>query len=43
VADVLERMNKKEEAVRWYQKSLPLIKIPELKTEVEKRIAQLKQ
>jgi tetratricopeptide (TPR) repeat protein len=43
VADVLERMNKKEEAVRWYQKSLPLIRIPELKTEVEKRIAQLKQ
>lgn len=43
VADVYERMNNKEEAVLWYTKSLPLIKIPELKQEVEKRISQLKQ
>ena len=43
VADVYERMNKKKEAALWYEKSLLLIKIPELKQEVEKRISQLKQ
>jgi tetratricopeptide (TPR) repeat protein len=43
VADVYERMNKKAEAIQWYEKSLPLITIPELKQEVEKRISQLRQ
>lgn len=43
VADVYERMNNKAEAIQWYEKSLPLITIPELKQEVEKRVSQLRQ
>jgi hypothetical protein len=30
-------------AVEWYKKSLPLIGIPNLKDEVEKRIAELEK
>jgi tetratricopeptide (TPR) repeat protein len=43
VAEIYERMDKKEDAIKWYQKSLPHINIPGLKEEVEKRIAQLKK
>jgi tetratricopeptide (TPR) repeat protein len=42
LADTYERMNKKEEAVKAYQKALPYITIPEMKKEVEKRINDLK-
>lgn len=42
LADTYEKMDKKEEAVLWYKSSLPYINNQEIKTEVEKRIAQLK-
>jgi predicted Zn-dependent protease len=42
LADTYERMNKKDEAVKAYQKALPQISIPEMKKEVEKRITDLK-
>lgn len=42
LADTYERMNRKEEAAAAYQKALPLVTLPEMKKEVEKRIAQLK-
>jgi tetratricopeptide (TPR) repeat protein len=42
LADTYEKMDKKEEAVQAYKASLPFINNPEMKTEVEKRIAQLK-
>jgi tetratricopeptide (TPR) repeat protein len=41
LADVYERKNEKKEAAAWYQRSLPLIQIPELKQEVEKRVKEL--
>jgi tetratricopeptide (TPR) repeat protein len=41
LADVYERKEEKKEAAVWYQRSLPLIQIPALKTEVEKRVAEL--
>jgi tetratricopeptide (TPR) repeat protein len=41
LADTYERMNKKDEAIRAYQKALPHITIPEMKKEVEKRINDL--
>ena len=41
-AETAEQIGNKDEAVKWYEKSLPLIKIPELKQEVEARIAKLK-
>jgi len=41
IADTYERMDKKAEAKEWYQKSLPHIRIPGLKQEVEKRINEL--
>jgi tetratricopeptide (TPR) repeat protein len=43
IAEAYEQMKKKPEAMEWYQKSLPLIKNPEAKKEVEKRIDQLKK
>jgi tetratricopeptide (TPR) repeat protein len=44
VADVYERMQNKEGALEWYQKSLPFTKDkPELRKEVEARITQLKK
>lgn len=43
VADVAEQMGNKQEAIEWYQKSLPLINIAEMKKEVEARIAELKK
>ncbi|HVF98146.1 MAG TPA: hypothetical protein VM871_12525 [Flavisolibacter sp.] len=42
LADTYERMNKKEEAAIAYRKALPLVTVPEMRKEVEKRIAQLK-
>lgn len=41
LADVYERMGNKIKAVEWYRKSLPLINIPGLREEVEKRINEL--
>ncbi len=43
LAEVFERNGDKNSAGNWYKKSLELIKIPELKTEVERRIAELKK
>jgi tetratricopeptide (TPR) repeat protein len=43
IADIKEQMHKNEEAIEWYKKSLPFIKIPGLREEVEKRISQLKK
>ena len=43
VAEINEQMQNREEAIEWYQKSLPFIKIPGLKEDVEKRISLLKQ
>ncbi|GAA4739900.1 tetratricopeptide repeat protein [Flavisolibacter ginsenosidimutans] len=42
LADTYERMNKKKEAAEAYQKALPLVTVPEMKKEIEKRITQLK-
>jgi tetratricopeptide (TPR) repeat protein len=41
LADVYERMENKTQAISWYKKSLPLINIPGLREEVEKRISDL--
>jgi tetratricopeptide (TPR) repeat protein len=41
LAEILEKQGKKEEALLWYRKSLPLIKIDGLRLEVEKRITDL--
>jgi tetratricopeptide (TPR) repeat protein len=38
LADINEQMHNNKEAVKWYKKSLPLVKIPGMKQEVEKRI-----
>jgi tetratricopeptide (TPR) repeat protein len=43
IAEIYEQMQNKAEAIEWYQKSLPLIKIAGLKEEVEKRISLLKK
>jgi len=43
IAEIYEQMHNKAQAIVWYQKSLPFIKIPGLKQEVEKRISQLKK
>ena len=42
VADLSEQMGNKADAVLWYGKLLPLIDNPEMKKEVEARIAKLK-
>ena len=42
VADIAEQKGNKKEAIEWYSKLLPLIKIPEMRKEVEARIATLK-
>jgi len=42
LADVYTTMGKKKEAIDWYNKSLSLIKRPDWKQEVEKRISELK-
>ncbi len=41
LADIYERNKQEVESVKWYRKSLPLIKIPELRKEVEVRINNL--
>jgi Tfp pilus assembly protein PilF len=41
LADLYERQKQNQNAIVWYRKSLPLIKIPELSREVEKRINEL--
>jgi tetratricopeptide (TPR) repeat protein len=43
VAEIKEQMHKEDEAIEWYKKSLPFIKIPGLREEVEERISQLKK
>jgi tetratricopeptide (TPR) repeat protein len=43
LADAYEQSSDKMKAVEWYKKSLPLIGIPNLKDEVEKRIAELEK
>jgi tetratricopeptide (TPR) repeat protein len=43
VAEINEQMHNKAEAIEWYKKSFPFIKMPGLKHEVEKRINQLNQ
>lgn len=42
LADTYERMTKKEDAVQWYQKAVPLSTTAEMKKEIEKRITDLK-
>ncbi len=42
VADIAEQRGNKQEAIEWYGKLLPLIRIPEIRKEVEARIAALK-
>jgi tetratricopeptide (TPR) repeat protein len=41
LAEAYERSGNKAKAIEWYKKGLPLIDIPGLKTEVEKRIKDL--
>jgi Tfp pilus assembly protein PilF len=41
LADVNERKGDKAEAIKWYKKSLPLMKIPEYKQQIEQRINEL--
>lgn len=43
LADTYERMNDKKNALDWYQKSLKHINRQDVKTEVEKRIRELKK
>ena len=43
LADVYERTNDKANAVKWYQQSLQYIKRQDAKTEIEKRIKELKK
>jgi tetratricopeptide (TPR) repeat protein len=41
LADTYERTGDKGKAVIWYKKSIPLIEVPGLKNEVEKRVNEL--
>jgi tetratricopeptide (TPR) repeat protein len=43
LADVSERTGDKVKAVKWYEQSLRFIKRPDVRTEIEKRIAELKK
>ncbi len=43
LADVYERTNNKTEAVKWYQRSLDVIKQDDMKAVIEKRIEELKK
>ena len=43
LAEVYERMNKKENAISWYQKCLSFVKDAELKLAIDKRITELKK
>jgi tetratricopeptide (TPR) repeat protein len=42
LADTYERIGQKANAVVMYQKALPLVKIPEIRKEIEKRVTDLK-
>lgn len=43
LADIYERTNDKSSAIKWYQKSLALIKREDVKAEIVKRIEELKK
>jgi cytochrome c-type biogenesis protein CcmH/NrfG len=43
LAEAYERKDEKQPAIQWYQKSLPLIKMDEVRKEVENRINELKK
>jgi tetratricopeptide (TPR) repeat protein len=43
LADTYDRMNNKQAAIEWYEKSLSLIPNPDIKSEVKKRITDLKK
>lgn len=43
LADVYERTGDKSRAVTWYRKSLPLVKQPAVRAEIEKRIKDLSE
>ena len=43
LADLYERTGDKKNAIVWYQKSLQLVKLPEAKKEIEKRIEELRK
>jgi tetratricopeptide (TPR) repeat protein len=43
LADLYERTGKKAEAITWYQKSLPYVKLQEAKKAIEKRIEELRK
>jgi tetratricopeptide (TPR) repeat protein len=43
LAEVYERTGKKPEAIGWYQKSLLLVKQPEVRKAIEERITALKK
>jgi len=43
LGDVAERQGNKEEAIKWYSQSLPLITRDDIKAELEKRIKELKK
>jgi cytochrome c-type biogenesis protein CcmH/NrfG len=43
LADVNERMNRKEAAAEWYQKSLQFISRQDVRQEIEMRITELKK
>jgi len=43
IAETAEQMGNQKEAIEWYQKSLPFITMPQMKDEVEARIARLKK
>ncbi|MBL7730338.1 MAG: hypothetical protein JNM88_04105 [Chitinophagaceae bacterium] len=43
LAEVYERTGDKKNAVVWYEKSLPLVELPEAKTAIRERVAVLKK
>src|SRR4051812_47380004 len=43
IAETHEQMGNKPDAILWYQKSLPLINVPAVRDEVQKRINELRK
>jgi tetratricopeptide (TPR) repeat protein len=43
IAETSEQMGEKKQALEWYEKSLPHVTMPEMRQEVEARIARLKK
>jgi tetratricopeptide (TPR) repeat protein len=43
IAETYEQMGNKHGAVEWYQKSLPLINVPAIRDEVQKRMNELRK